>query len=285
MSAPGGVILAVVEERRQSFDRMTSSAQPADATPEDDAETRGHIGDDRDRTANDRDETSRAHDEASDARDRRAEARDERAEVREEGDGRFDAGAASDRAGARRDRQGGASDRQHAGHDREAASADRALSARERAVFLVDELTGAHRRDAGLLELEREVSRATRTQQPFVLAFVDVDALKAVNDSHGHAAGDELLRHVSDTIRKYFRPYDLIVRYGGDEFLCGALDLGLGEVAARFETINGDLQRRGASVTAGLAELGPGEELEPLIRRADQAMYAQRQQRTAPPSH
>jgi diguanylate cyclase (GGDEF)-like protein len=143
-------------------------------------------------------------------------------------------------------------------------------------VFLVDDLTGAHRRDAGILELEREVARATRTQQPFVLAFVDVDALKEVNDSDGHAAGDELLRHVADAIRKHFRPYDLIVRYGGDEFLCGALDLGRDEVATRFELINADLAARGASVTAGLAELRPGEELAPLIQRADHAMYQQR---------
>lgn len=168
----------------------------------------------RDQIADERDRTSEAFDKASDARDARADARDDRAEIREEARAGFDAGAASDRAGAKRDRQGGAHDRKRAGRDREDASTDRDLSARERAVFLVDELTGAHRRDAGILELEREITRAQRTEHPFVLVFVDVDGLKTTNDSLGHAAGDELLRHVIDTIRAHVRPYDLIVRYG-----------------------------------------------------------------------
>lgn len=175
----------------------------AHATPSDDegAEVAGRRGDDRDRTADERDRTSEAFDRASDARDERAEARDERAESREEAEARFDPGAASDRAGARRDRQGGASDRRHAGHDREAASTDRGLSARERATFLVDELTGAYRRDAGIMELDREITRAKRTRHPFALAFIDVDGLKTTNDVDGHPAGDQLLRHVVDTIR------------------------------------------------------------------------------------
>lgn len=248
----------------------------------DDVELAGLGGDDRDETADERDRTSEAFDNASDARDERADARDERAEIREEADARFDPGAASDRAGAKRDRQGGASDRRRAEHDREAASTDRDLSARERAAFLVDELTGAHRRDAGILELEREITKAKRTKHPFVLVFVDVDGLKTTNDSHGHAAGDELLRHVIDTIRVHVRPYDLIVRYGGDEFLCGLAEVTLAEAAERFGLVNVDLaSNRQASVTAGLAELRADDRLEDLIQRADEALYRERRGRSA----
>lgn len=237
-------------------------------------------GEDRDRTAEDRDERAVAHDEASDARDERAQARDERAETRERDADGVDAGAAADRAGALRDRRGGASDRTQAADDREAASADRIFSARERAAHLIDGLTQAHRREAGLLELEREMSRATRTAQPLTLCFVDVDDLKAMNDSRGHAAGDQLLRTVADSMRSHLRPYDLVVRYGGDEFLCALADMTATDAAERFALVNEQLAAdEGASVTVGLAEIEPDDTPEDLIARADEALYVKREQR------
>lgn len=147
-------------------------------------------GDGRDNTADDRDNTSAELDKVSDARDERANARDERAKQRDEARGGTDQSAASDRAGAKRDRQGGASNRKHAGHDRVAAATDRALSARERAAVLVDELTGGPTAERqGILEFERDITRARRTMHLYVLNVVDVDGLKTINDSHGHAAG------------------------------------------------------------------------------------------------
>jgi diguanylate cyclase (GGDEF)-like protein len=254
----------------------------SNAVHDEDSERPDDVVDDRDRTADDRDLTSQAQDKVSAERDERAEERDERAEVREAASDRFEPGAASDRAGAKRDRQSGAIDRRHAEYDREAASAERALSAHERAAFLVDELTGAHRRDAGMLELERDLARAKRTSQPFVLAFIDVDGLKATNDSLGHGAGDQLLCAAVEAIRGRFRSYDLVVRYGGDEFLCGLTDLSMEEVAERFALVNADLAAaRQASVTTGLAELRGRDRLENLVTRADEAMYAKREQRTA----
>ena len=236
--------------------------------------------DDRDQTAEDRDQISEAHDKASEARDERAQARDRRAEARDRAATRFDPGAAADRAEARRDRRGGASDRGHAAADRAAASTDRVLSARERAACAVDELTGARRRDAGLVELAREMATAKRTQGSFVLAFIDMDGLKTRNDSLGHAAGDALLRRVVDTIRDHLRSYDLIVRFGGDEFLCALEDLSMAEAAERFVLVNADLATYPhASITAGLAELGAHDSLDDLIARADAALRAQRQQR------
>lgn len=232
---------------------------------------------DRDETAEERDRTSEAHDMTSEARDERAEARDGRARAREAAAQTFDPEVVSDRAAARRDRQGGASDRMHAGDDREAASTDRTVSARERAVFLVDELTGAHRREAGIMELEREINRAKRTNKPFVLAFIDVDGLKTRNDSFGHAAGDQLLRQVADTIRGHVRSYDMIVRYGGDEFLCGLLDMDIAAATDRFASVNADLATiHGASISLGLARLVADESLENLIGRADQALFRER---------
>lgn len=236
-------------------------------------------GEDRDRTAADRDQRAEAHDDESDARDQRADARDDRAEAREIASGGIDQGSAADRAGARRDRLGGASDRTQAADDREAASADRISSAQERATASIDALTGAYRRDVGLTALEREISRAQRTGGPLTLAFVDVDHLKRTNDGHGHAAGDDLLRRVVSTIRAQLREYDLIVRVGGDEFLCALTDVDGAETAARLTTVNAQLGAMdpAGSISFGSSELRPGDVLEDLVARADDAMYAERE--------
>lgn len=84
------------------------------------------------------------------------------------------------------------------------------------------------------MELEREVVKAKRTAQRFVLGFLDVDALKTTNDTKGHAAGDELLSDVVAAVQGVLREYDLIVRYGGDEFLVGLMDLSAAEAARRL---------------------------------------------------
>ncbi|MCU1600681.1 MAG: diguanylate cyclase [Frankiales bacterium] len=228
----------------------------------------------RDRAAAARDEQSDTNDLASHARDERSDARDERAEERERQAGPpAGAGAARDRSEAKRDRAGSAHDRQLSGRDRAAASSDRVSAAAERALAVLDGLTGAHHREPGLAELDREVVRAHRTGQTFVLAFVDVDHLKETNDSEGHAAGDALLVRVADAIRTRTRSYDLLVRHGGDEFLCGFLDLPLTDAQARFTTAKADLADQGGSFSVGLAQLLPGEQLDGLVERADRAMY------------
>ncbi len=134
-----------------------------------------------------------------------------------------------------------------------------------------------------MLLLDHDVLRAKRTNQPFTLAFVDLDDLKAVNDSLGHVAGDQLLRATADAIRGHLRPYDLIVRYGGDEFLCGLLDLTMAAAAERFVLVNADLAAtRQASVSAGLAQFETDDALEDLIARADEALYSERERPTPP---
>ncbi len=73
--------------------------------------------------------------------------------------------------------------------------------------------------------MERELARARRTDQSLVLAFIDVDHLKVINDWHGHAAGDRTLVEVTTSIRAKLRSYDLVMRYGGDEFVCSGSGL------------------------------------------------------------
>jgi diguanylate cyclase (GGDEF)-like protein len=260
-----------------------ASQDDGDANPKDESLSRARrnqSADDRDRTAEARDAISESHDRAADDRDERSEERDRRAEIREQDAPRVDFGAMSDRYGAKRDRRGGAGDRVFAADDREAASNDRLLSAQERAASTIDELTGAHRRGPGLVELDRDMMRARRMQTPFAIAFVDVDHLKETNDSVGHAAGDQLLRRVVDTMRAHIRDFDLIVRLGGDEFLCSQ-ELDADRASQRFAEIIADLAAANASVTVGIAALEPHDSLETLIERADAALRAERKQRAA----
>src|SRR5262249_2338892 len=94
----------------------------------------------------------------------------------------------------------------------------------------LDALTGAFRRAVGRLALRNEIERARRADGRFVIAFVDVDDLKGVNDRDGHAAGDRVLRTLAATMRANLRSYDPIVRFGGDEFVCGISSIDPGEV-------------------------------------------------------
>jgi len=186
-----------------------------------------------------------------------------------------------DRTTAFSDREQGAGERAWAEDDRSTAQADRGASARERDHSSVDLLTGVHVRGAGLLELGREMARAARTGQSLIVALIDVDHLKLVNDSTGHAAGDELLRSVAHALKARLRSYDLVVRYGGDEFLCAISGVSLLAAAARLSEANVVLSAlpSPASFTAGLAQMQPGDTSEGLIARADAALYVTRQRR------
>jgi diguanylate cyclase (GGDEF)-like protein len=251
---------------------------PETRSPADD--DRALTGDDRDRSAQNRDQGANDRDRESALRDEHADARDVYAEARDLFDAKLNAGAASDRIVARADRQESAIDRAHAAADRRAAATDRVLSAEDRATSSLDQLTGAYRRDAGMVELERETARANRTGRPFVVAFLDVDGLKVTNDTLGHAAGDLLLRRVVETLRTHLRSYDLIVRFGGDEFVCGLLALDLDKAAERFTLIRATLAAEAhATISVGLAEYRLHDSLETLLARADQTLLAERQQR------
>jgi diguanylate cyclase (GGDEF)-like protein len=137
----------------------------------------------------------------------------------------------------------------------------------------LDSLTGALRREIGRLTLRNEIERARRGDGRFVVAFIDVDGLKGVNDSEGHAAGDRVLRTLSATLRANLRSYDPIVRYGGDEFVCGISSVDTDEVHHRLNLIDQSMRRStGVGISAGVARLNGSESLEELTSRADAAL-------------
>jgi diguanylate cyclase (GGDEF)-like protein len=179
--------------------------------------------------------------------------------------------ASADRAGAAEDRAWATVDRAAAAHERAEALRDRAEFAYRLNLVAIDELTGARTRSFGLDELSREFERAHREGSALLLAFIDVDGLKEVNDAGGHLAGDALLQRVGETLRASFRPYDVIVRFGGDEFIFGMPNLSVHEARARFEKVAEALAMGDPihSITFGLAEAPPAKTLRELIDRAD----------------
>ena len=247
------------------------------------ADLRDRAGHQRDLAARSRDRAGTRRDQAADQRDHQAEQRRSVLSLERDAD---DAGAlesAADRRRSRVDRTVGAADRVEAEQDRHLASMDRSAAADDRRRAAVDGLTGVYARQAGLAELDRDLAAAARSGHGLVLGFVDVDHLKKVNDAYGHAAGDRLLQAVADQLHRAFRPYDLVIRYGGDEFLCVIGQIDPQTARQRFTDINEVLGGIGigCSVTVGLATWRAGESAVSLIARADADLYRQRRSRSA----
>ena len=125
----------------------------------------------------------------------------------------------------------------------------------------------------GRLALSHEIDRARRSDGRFVLAFVDVDRLKTINDRDGHAAGDRVLQTVVRAIRTRLRSFDPIVRYGGDEFVCGLTGTDLADAERRFEAIGIAIEAEArVGISVGFAALAAGDTADLLTERADAAM-------------
>ena len=228
-------------------------------------------------TARERDSTASRRDRLAEVRDEAGAARDERASI-----------VANDTLGpddallqrlvalaaqAAIDRKQAATDRARAAADRESAALERARLEKELHSAYLDELTGAYRREMGRLAISNEIDRARRSDGRFVLAFVDVDLLKLVNDNQGHAAGDRVLQTVVTAIRTRLRSFDPIMRYGGDEFVCGLGGTDLAEATRRFEAIRAAIKAEvKVGISFGLAALATGDTVEQLTERADAAM-------------
>ena len=142
-----------------------------------------------------------------------------------------------------------------------------------------DDLTGALRRTAGLSALQREIDRSRRASgNGIVVIFLDADNLKEVNDTDGHAAGDRLLIDIVAAIRTRVRSYDLVIRYGGDEFVCALVDATLADAEHRLADIRRHLAARtgGHTVSVGMVTVGDADTAESAVALADADLYAER---------
>lgn len=243
----------------------------------------------RDKIALDRDLVASARDRAADARDlgmRQLDAVSEqeahvsmgtpatfvsRARGQRRLAAQMRAQVAEQRAMAARDRHAAAQDREQAARERLSALADREAFVRQVKLAETDSLTGARTRAAGLIDLDRELERCRRTRGRLVVAYVDVVGLKTLNDGEGHAAGDKLLKRVVESIKEHLRPYDLIIRLGGDEFLCAISNMTVADARQRFGKIAAALASVAdvGAIRTGFGELTPDESAKELIARAD----------------
>ncbi|WP_454866414.1 GGDEF domain-containing protein [Pseudomonas umsongensis] len=147
---------------------------------------------------------------------------------------------------------------------------------------LRDPLTDTGNRIAMDQTLQREIELARRHMQPLSLLMLDIDHFKRVNDTHGHSAGDDVLKAVAASIKNQLRNVDMVFRYGGEEFL-----ILLSNTSREAAALVGERLRRAAqaedypadghtvelTVSLGCSTLLPGESAESLLRRADSALY------------
>ncbi len=145
-----------------------------------------------------------------------------------------------------------------------------------------DPLTGALNRKGMDEALDRELSNVRRKETPLSISLLDIDNFKKLNDTKGHAAGDQALAHLAAVARECMRPQDTLARYGGEEFVILMPDTALESGVEAMTRLQRELTKRffltGSekiliTFSAGVAQLAENENALDAIKRADQAMY------------
>jgi diguanylate cyclase len=149
-----------------------------------------------------------------------------------------------------------------------------------------DQLTGTLNRRGMDEAFERELARSERLQAPLSVGLLDIDHFKKLNDSLGHQAGDEALRHLARVVKHMLRPTDTLARYGGEEFLILLPNTAIDEAVEVLKRVQRELTRQFfmhdnervlITFSAGVAERQAEEPQAGLVARADAAMYRAKQ--------
>ncbi|GAH88523.1 unnamed protein product, partial [marine sediment metagenome] len=150
----------------------------------------------------------------------------------------------------------------------------------------IDSLIGCYNRRYGLELLDRQIKLSHRSKSPILLAFLDIDGFKAINDTFGHEEGDKVLKEVVELLKSTLREIDIICRMGGDEFLLIFPDSSLKEASLIKERLNKDLTKLNQTLkkpykielSVGLSEYNPDnpQSADELIRIADKKMYEEK---------
>src|SRR5271155_3359987 len=143
----------------------------------------------------------------------------------------------------------------------------------------LDQLTGLYNRRSGEQRLAQEISRAQRHGRPLTVLLLDLNELKAVNDKHGHAAGDLVIKGFAERLQRAIRGSDLAVRLGGDEFMTLLPECRADEVRHVLARVEGlevtyNNERIRSTFSRGWTDYKPGESPQDLLKRADDALYA-----------
>ena len=144
---------------------------------------------------------------------------------------------------------------------------------------LRDELTGTYNRRGWEKLLTSEETRCRRYGHPGAVMVVDLDDLKVVNDTHGHAAGDAHLRGAAGAILRTVRAQDIVARIGGDEFAILAVEIDQTESQSLLDRIEASLREAKVPASIGLATRDPAAGFQDAYLRADKAMYREKHTR------
>jgi diguanylate cyclase (GGDEF)-like protein len=142
-----------------------------------------------------------------------------------------------------------------------------------------DPLTGLANRRGGEKNIANEISRAKRERRPLSCILIDIDRFKHINDTYGHQAGDQVLRDVSALLRATVRAYDILVRWGGEEFLLvlPGVDLDAARLLAdRIRRAVETLETHGTgpvTISAGVAAFDTDYDFAATLRSADRRLY------------
>ncbi len=145
-----------------------------------------------------------------------------------------------------------------------------------------DQLTGSLNRRGMDESLDREIANALRRETPLCVALLDLDDFKRINDTHGHATGDEVLVHLVQVIRETLRKLDVIARFGGEEFVILMPETSPQDAVQIITRVQRELtkrifmhesQRLLITFSAGVAVYEPGESQAELLKRTDVALY------------
>lgn len=160
-----------------------------------------------------------------------------------------------------------------------------------RELSLTDELTGLRNRRGFMMLAEAELALARRMQRPLLLFYADLDGLKDINDTWGHAEGDRAIRDTAAVLRRTFRDADILARLGGDEFAAlafgndeGSADTIVRRLQSNVEELNGTAGRRyRLALSVGTVRCEPASRLplDELLAQADMEMYRVKQARRA----
>jgi diguanylate cyclase (GGDEF)-like protein/PAS domain S-box-containing protein len=163
--------------------------------------------------------------------------------------------------------------------DRKRLEADRErLIVRVQELARTDPLTGLPNRRVWNERVDEELRRANRTLEPVTIAMLDLDDFKILNDTRGHAAGDELLRDIATRWQGQLRDIDLLARVGGDEFCLLLPSCSAGEEQQVLQRLLAEMPE-GHTVSAGVASWDGVEDAARLLERADQALYQHKKDR------
>lgn len=149
---------------------------------------------------------------------------------------------------------------------------------------VTDPLTGLYNRRYVLSRLRQALDTLERSGEPVSVALIDIDHFKRINDSWGHQAGDRVLKGFAERMGRELRAIDIAGRYGGEEFLIIFTDATASSALEAAERTRAAMAREpfvltsgaesfSVTLSAGVAEAAPGDDVEDVLARADSALY------------